>query len=176
MYAKRTRWASVLAVLLGASPLAALAEAPALHANLAYEHLVVARAGEKSISEPGLVADLAFGIPLGSQAHLGNVGLRVGKGEEGDRIAPHLFLRVLGGDERWKTFFDLGLLGRIQPSWSAGMRMGIGVQRELNEFLGLYAVAGAAAGFGEAFHIGFDGGIGLQLRFGSSDVLVDYVH
>ena len=176
MGAKRTRRAQVLAILLWALPAAAPAEAPALHANLLYEHLVVARAGETSLSVPGLVADLAAGFPLGSEAHLANVGVRVGRGEEGNRIAPQLFLRVLGGDERWKTFFDVGFIGRVRPSWSAGLRMGIGVQRELGELFGLYAAVGAAAGFGDAFHIGFDGGIGLQFRFGSSHVPVDYVH
>lgn len=176
MFAVGRKLALALPVLLCALPATAAARGPAVHGHLVYEHLVIATSGEKSLSVPGLAADLAIGLPLGHESTFGNLGLRVGRGEEGDRIAPHLFLRVLGGDERWKTFFDVGLLARIQPSWSAGARMGIGVQRELNEFVGLYATAGGSAGFGSGFHIGFDGGIGLQFRFGSSDVHVDYVH
>lgn len=167
----------LLVVALAALPLAAQAEGPALHGNLAYEHLVITGGGEPGISVPGLAADLALGFPLGSENLLGNLGLRAGVGEEDERLAPHLFLRVLGGDEIWKTFFDLGLIARVKPSWSAGPRMGIGVQRELGRHVGIFATAGGAVGFGERFHIGFDGGIGLQLRFGaSSHVRYDYVH
>lgn len=173
---KRTLRTLVLVAAL-ATPFGAKAQAPAVHGSLLFEHLVIAGGGERSLSVPGGVADLALGLPLGSSGVLANVGLRAGVGEEDDRIAPHLFMRVLGGDERWKTFFDVGLLGRVKPSWSAGPRMGIGVQRELGPHLGIYAMAGGAVGFGDRFHVGFDGGIGLQLRFGTtSSVRYDYVH
>lgn len=169
----------LLVALLGTSlPLMAEAQAPALQGQVVYEHLVIAGGGEAGVSAPGAVADLAVALPLGSEASFLNFGLRAGMGEEGERLAPQLFLRVLGGDETWKTFFDLGLLGRIQPSWSVGPRMGIGIQREFGRHLGVYAMAGGSAGFGSRFHIGFDGGIGLQIRFGegASRVHYDYVH
>ncbi len=169
--------AALLLVFLAMRPLAAQAQAPAVHGHLVYEHLVLSGGGERSQSTPGLVADLSLGLPMGNESVLGNLGLRVGAGEEGQRLAPHLFLRVLGGDETWKTFFDVGLLARLEPSWSAGARMGIGLMRELGRHVGIFVAAGGSAGFGERRHIGFDGGIGFQLRFGSSShVVYDYVH
>lgn len=159
--------------LLGPRALAA-----GVHAQAGYEHLVVAKMGERSASAPGAFADLALALPMGSESRLLNVGLRAGRGEEGDRIAPHAFLRVLAGHEEWKTFFDLGVLARLQPSWSVGPRMGIGAAFELGGGLAIYAIAGGATGFGSRFHVAFDGGIGLQLRFGgeTAPLHYDYVH
>lgn len=172
------QWILPLIFLLGLSAsLPARAEAPFVHGNLVYEHLILTGGGEESLTAPGFIADLALALPWGTEGTSGNLGLRVGAGEEGARIAPHLFLRVAGGDETWKTFFDVGILVRLQPSWSAGTRMGIGLQRELGRNMGVFVAAGGSAGFGQRFHIGFDGGIGFQLRFGgSSHAYYDYVH
>lgn len=168
---------AIVAGWIALLPLEASAQRPLVHGNLVYEHLVLTGGGARSESAPGAVADLALGLPLGSERAFGNLGIRVGRGEEGERLAPQLFLRVLGGDETWKTFFDVGLIARLRPAWSAGARMGIGLQRELGRHMGIFVTAGGSAGFGDRFHIGFDGGIGFQLRFGgASHATYDYVH
>lgn len=165
---------ALVALSLGvaAAPGAGRAEGlrhPSLLTNVSFEHLTLAGGGEASVSSPGLVADVGVGLPLSAQDHLAVLAVRAGIDDERDpRLATQLFLRTSAGFDRWTTFFDAGILARIRPAWSAGARLGIGLQRELSEHVGVFATAGGTAGYGDRFHVGFDGGIGLLFRFGSA--------
>lgn len=173
------RWPSLLLVtcaLVGAVALGAPRPGEAqglppasIFTGVLFEQLTLAGGGEASSSTPGLAAEVGAGLPLSDRDLLGVLALRVGMDDERDpRLATHLFLRTSAGHDDWKTFFDAGLLARIQPAWSVGARLGIGLQHELSEHVGLFLTAGGTAGYGERFHVSFDGGLGLQVRFGAS--------
>lgn len=169
-----------LAVLLGTAVLAAPATAPAWErldhrgqpsftVSPGYEHLIrPGRNGENTTSTPGGYGELAYGLPGGDEGGEGIFGLRWGAGAGGESrlVAPFLAYRVFAGDEEWKTFFDVGAFARIRPVWAAGARLGAGVQYDFTQNVGVFFSAGGSAGLGDAFLLGFDAGLGLQLRFG----------
>lgn len=66
--------------------------------------------------------------------------------------------------ERVKTFFDLALAVHVAPLWTAGLRLGLGVQVELLPVLGAFAVAGVQGGGGAGLRLSFELLIGLQFR------------
>lgn len=160
---RRFPW--ILALCL--APTSALAEEPAAYSSLAYEHLILSGGGESSSSTPGLAWDVGAGLPLGDEGLKAFLALRLGMDPDREsRAATHLFLRSEAGSDEWKTFVDAGLLTRLLPSWSAGARIGVGIQHEISDALSLFLSTGGSAGFGSRFQVGFDAGLGLQVRFG----------
>lgn len=142
---------------------------PALSVLPGFEHLILSgKSGEKTISEPGAFAELSFGLPGTMEGGQAILGLRLGQGEtEGTRlVAPSIAWRSYAGEEEWKSFFDVGAFGRILPVWGAGLRIGVGMQYELSQHLGVYFATGGSVAFGEMLQVGYDLGLGLQLRFG----------
>ncbi len=135
-----------------------------------FEQLITT-AGDESEegSEPGAVADLALGLPVNEEGGEVFLGLRLGTGA-GERrlVAPHLFYRAYAGEEAWKTFFDAGLLLRIEPLLVGAARLGFGLQYDLHENWGAYLATGASLGYGDALQVGIDVGAGLQFRFGTA--------
>lgn len=143
---------------------------PSVTLSPGYEHLIrPGRSGEKTASSPGAYAELAYGLPGGDDGGEGLLGLRWGGGAGGESrlVAPFLAYRVYAGDEEWKTFFDVGAFARIQPVWAVGARLGAGVQYDFTQSFGVFLATGGAAGLGDGFQVGFDAGLGLQLRFGT---------
>ena len=142
---------------------------PAILASILYEPLLVTASEEHELGAQAAVVDLAFGLPLDEEGGEGYLGLRIGAGEEGRRlVAPHLVYRSYGGDEEWKTFFDAGLMLRIEPLVALAGRIGIGTQYELDENWGVFLAGGASVGYGQGLQIGVDVGLGLQFRFGNA--------
>ncbi|AKU91746.1 hypothetical protein [Vulgatibacter incomptus] len=143
---------------------------PSLTLTSGFEHLVLSgrKSSDRTSSEPGAFADLAFGLPASDEGGEGILGLRIGTGpDEGTRlVAPYLAYRVFAGYDEWKTFFDIGAFARLLPVWGAGARLGVGVQYELSENAGLFVATGGSAAYGDGLQVGFDVGLGLQLRFG----------
>lgn len=176
------RSSSFLAASLGillASTAASAAAAPHLRldhrdqssisVSPGYEHLIISGRSEKrSITEPGAFTDLSFGLPGGVEGGQGFFGIRVGMGSElGERLAaPYVGYRSFAGDWEWKTFFDVSAFGRILPIWGVGARIGAGVQRELSQHVGIFFSTGGSVAGGDGLQVGYDLGIGLQLRFG----------
>ncbi|HWV39666.1 MAG TPA: hypothetical protein VN033_14450 [Vulgatibacter sp.] len=143
---------------------------PSITLSPGYEHLIrPGRSGEKTTSSPGGFAELAFGLPGGDDGGEGLFGLRWGAGQGGESrlVAPFVAYRIFAGDEEWKTFFDVGAFARIQPVWAVGARLGAGVQYDFTQSFGAFFAAGGAAGLGDGLQVGFDAGLGLQLRFGT---------
>lgn len=66
--------------------------------------------------------------------------------------------------ERVKTFFDLELAVHVTPFWTAGLRLGLGVQVELLPVLGTYVVAGLQGGGGAGLRLSFELLVGVQFR------------
>ena len=143
---------------------------PSILAAVLYEQLIVTASDEaEEGSTPGAVVDLAAGIPLNDEGGELFLGVRVGKGGGETRlVAPHLFYRVYGGQEEWKTFFDAGVLLRVEPLLAATARIGIGVHYDFHENWGAYLAAGPSIGVGDALLVGLDAGLGLQFRFGTA--------
>lgn len=142
---------------------------PAILATLLYEPLLVTASEAYERSEQAAVADLAFGLPLDEEGSEGYLGLRIGAGEQERRlVAPHLFYRRYHGYEEWKTFFDAGLMLRVEPLVALAARIGLGAQYELDENWGVLLTGGASIGYGQGLQIGVDVGLGLQFRFGNA--------
>jgi len=175
------RWsavASLAAALLALAPGPASAQSylrldhrdqSSLSVTPGYEYLTLSgRSGQRSSTEHGAFADLGFGLPVGRDGGQGIFGLRAGAGtDRGARlVAPYLGYRSYAGDEEWKTFFDASAFGRILPVWGVGVRLGAGVQHELSQHLGLFFATGGSVAFGEGLQVGYDVGLGLQVRFG----------
>ncbi len=70
------------------------------------------------------------------------------------------------GKERLKTFFDLGAALQWVPGlmFTAGPRIGAGLQVELTSVVGLYVGAAGQAGFGGGLRFSGELCAGLQLR------------
>jgi hypothetical protein len=68
------------------------------------------------------------------------------------------------GEERWKTFVDLGAFFLVTPRFAAGPRLGVGVQYELAPVAGVFLAGGAEVGGGNGFHYGADIALGFELR------------
>jgi len=177
MSARALLIAAALALLPGAAGAQAIEwrldhrNQPSILAGVLYEQLIVAAAddSDEEGSRPGAVADLAFGLPLNDEGGELFLGLRAGRGDHENRlVAPHLFYRVYGGAEAWKTFFDAGLLLRIEPLWAVAARIGIGVQYDFHENWGAWLGAGPSIGYGDAVQVGIDAGLGVQFRFGTA--------
>lgn len=135
-----------------------------------YEHLIrPGRTGERTRSNPGAFGELSFGLPGGDDGGEGILGLRYGAGAGGESrlVAPFIAYRVFAGDEEWKTFFDVGAFARIEPIWGVGTRLGAGVQYDFSQAWGIFLATGGSVGIGDGFHVGFDAGLGLQVRFGT---------
>jgi hypothetical protein len=66
--------------------------------------------------------------------------------------------------ERWKTFFDLDLVGHLAPIWTLGLRLGLGVQFEVLPVLGVFAVAGVQGGGGAGLRLAGELLLGVQVR------------
>lgn len=85
-------------------------------------------------------------------------------------LGPQLGLAFLGGirssfGARFKTFFDLDLTVHVVPIVTIGPRVGFGVQYELLDVLGVFAVAALQFGVGpQGARIGGELLIGLQFR------------
>ena len=133
------------------------------------EHLIVDRAGEETETSTGLVGELAGGVPLADEGGEGLGGLRAdaGLGDGEARLAPFALYRGYYGDEAWKTYFDVGVFGRIEPVWGGGARLGFGLQHDPTEHLGLFAGVGGGLAFGDGLQASLDFLAGLQLRFGT---------
>lgn len=147
---------------------------PSILVGGAVEELIVTGADEEGTAT-GVVADIAFGFPGNAEGGEFFVGLRVGEGQEIDGegrelrlVAPHVFYRVYGGLEEWKTFFDVGAMLRIDPLLVPSARVGLGLQWDFHENWGTWLAAGGSIGYGDALVAGLDLGIGLQFRFGTA--------
>jgi hypothetical protein len=66
--------------------------------------------------------------------------------------------------ERFKTFFDLDLAVHATPIFTAGLRLGLGVQYEVLPVLGIFAVAGVQGGGGAGLRLSFELLLGVQFR------------
>ena len=144
---------------------------PSVLAGAAFEQLLVTGAdeAEEELGGPGALLDLAFGIPVTDEGGEAFVGLRVGTGDGRTRlVAPHLFYRVYAGDEAWKTYFDAGVLLRVEPLVAGAARIGLGTQYDFHENWGAYLAAGGSIGYGEGLQVGVDVGAGVQFRFGTA--------
>lgn len=143
---------------------------PSVLVGAAYEHLLVTGGDEADERNEGAgVVDVAFGIPVTDDGGEAFVGVRVGRGGGETRlVAPHLFYRVYAGDYEWKTFFDAGVMLRIEPLVAPSARVGLGAQYDFHENWGAYLAAGASIGYGGGLEVGGDVGAGLQFRFGTA--------
>lgn len=85
-------------------------------------------------------------------------------------FGPQLGLSFLGGlrstfGDRFKTFFDLDLAVHAVPIFTIGPRVAFGVQYELSEVIGVFAVAGVQLGVApRGIRFGAEVLIGLQFR------------
>jgi hypothetical protein len=142
---------------------------PSLLVAPALEHLIVARAGEDTDTGTGVVADVAWGVPLTDEGGEGFVGLRAGTSLSGAelRLAPYALYRGYYGDDAWKTYFDVGAFVRVEPVWGGGVRLGFGLQYDPTEHLGWFAGLGGGIAFGDGLQTSVEFQSGLQLRFGS---------
>lgn len=144
---------------------------PSIYLAATFEELAIT--GRSGASAGGL-ADVALGLPVTDEGGVIVIGGRVGTGEPlaGERlrlVAPYAAYRgYAGGDEPWKTFFDAGVMLRLQPAVGAGVRVGGGVQYDLGENLGAFLGAGIGLAGGEGVHLHGDVSLGVQLRFGSA--------
>jgi hypothetical protein len=66
--------------------------------------------------------------------------------------------------DRLKTFFDLDVSLHLAPLITVGPRMGIGVQWELTQVIGVYTAFGLQLGFGSGLRIGGELLVGVQFR------------
>lgn len=144
---------------------------PSLFVAPVLEHLIVDRTGEETETGTGLLAEVAWGVPLSDEGGEGLVGLRAGAGlDDGEaRLAPFARYRGYYGDEAWKTFFDVGVFVRVEPVWGGGARLGFGTQYDPTENLGLFAGLGGGIAYGDGLQASIDFLAGLQLRFGTPD-------
>ena len=150
-----------------------------------------AASGSERLDHRGAVG-LLFGAGAGNQTHfasgapaeLGNLalvdlGASLALGAGGNELLA--FARAgLGGTkvtwsavagyrgyfgyERLKTFLDLGLSLQLSPAFTAGPRLGGGVQYELSSLAGLYAGFALQLGFGQGLLFSAELTAGLQLR------------
>ena len=72
--------------------------------------------------------------------------------------------RSFFGEERWKTFLDLGAVFQVTPRFAAGARVGAGVMYEFLPVGGWFAAAGVEVGGGNGFHFDADITTGIELR------------
>ncbi|MBX5480364.1 MAG: hypothetical protein IRZ16_00745 [Myxococcaceae bacterium] len=68
------------------------------------------------------------------------------------------------GEDRFKTFFDLGLQAHFTPRITAGARVGMGVQYELSPLIGTYTGLASQIGFGNGLRFDAELLVGIQLR------------
>jgi len=148
---------------------------PSVLGGVLFEELVATASNEFEGSFSGALADLAVGVPLDDEGGELFLGARLGTGADPDGtgrarrlVAPHLFYRSYAGEEAWKTWFDAGLLLRIEPLVAPSARVGIGVQYDFHENWGAWAGAGASVGYWDALLVGVDAGVGVQFRFGTA--------
>ena len=66
--------------------------------------------------------------------------------------------------EQWKTFVDLDLSVAVQPGFTAGPRVAIGLMHELSSLAGVYSTLSAQIGFGTNLVFRAELAIGVQLR------------
>ncbi|HVE86683.1 MAG TPA: hypothetical protein VND93_27685 [Myxococcales bacterium] len=88
-----------------------------------------------------------------------------GRGSAVD-VAALLGLRAYfrGGEERWRTFFDVQLAVPVWPVPLVGPRVAAGVQYEFHPAAGAFCAAGVQLGLGSAILIATDLSCGVQLR------------
>ncbi len=163
--------------LLPCLGVAALGIAPASRADERFDHrgsigLLVGAGGEYGSAAigQGVVQGFRLDGDLGATLAVGVDGNEVLALARGTFLGPRpdwsltLGYRGYFGQERLKTFFDLGAALHSMSALSAGPRLGFGLQYELSPVAGFYAGIAAQIGFGQA--IRFDGEVvaGLQLR------------
>jgi hypothetical protein len=68
------------------------------------------------------------------------------------------------GQERLKTFFDLDLAFDVRPDFTAGPRLGFGVQFELHPLVGVFAGLDARVGIGSPTRFAAGAFAGFQIR------------
>lgn len=66
--------------------------------------------------------------------------------------------------DRWKTFVDLGAALNFSPGFTAGPRLGVGLQYELSSLAGVFATLGTFIGFGTSLMWRAELLVGVQLR------------
>lgn len=141
---------------------------PSIVGGLAFEQLIVTASSKHEGNDGAGVFDIAFGLPVNDEGAEAFLGLRVGAGEDTRLVAPNIFYRVYAGEEAWKTYFDAGLMLRIEPLVAPSARIGLGLQYDFHENWGAWVGTGASVGYGQGLQVGIDGGAGLQFRFGTA--------
>jgi len=116
------------------------------------------------------------GVDLGASFNVGYASneilavLRLSLGDNVIRFGQLGFdAQIWGGyrgyfGDRWKTLVDIGLTLNMRPGFTAGPRVGVGVQYELSSIAGIFATLGAQLGFGWALVFRAELMIGFQLR------------
>ncbi len=114
---------------------------------------------------------LAAGLDLGASKGLawcGNelsVRARLFQTGDGRGLAAIAGYRAYAGSQHWKTFADLDLMVPLAPAPAAGARLGMGLMYDPSRRLGFSLSVGAFAALGRGLVSGFDGGLGVQVRF-----------
>ncbi|MGV3626012.1 MAG: hypothetical protein ACO1OB_34700 [Archangium sp.] len=73
-------------------------------------------------------------------------------------------LRQSFGYDKWKTFFDLQLAIHVAPAFTAGARVGFGIQYDVLDVMGVYAQLAAQIGGAFVLRLGGEVLIGVQFR------------
>jgi hypothetical protein len=68
------------------------------------------------------------------------------------------------GEDRFKTFLDVGAAFQITPRFAASARVGAGVIWDFSPIAGVFAAAGVEVGGGNGFHFAADLVGGIELR------------
>jgi hypothetical protein len=130
--------------------------------GLELKESVSARTGR----DGGLRTDLDLGgtVAIGADGNelLGVARLQLG----GPRLGTALLGGYRGyfGQDRFKTFFDLGAGVQLTPALTAGPRVGFGAQVELGALVGIYAGVAGQLAAGDGLRASVEAVLGFQVR------------
>ncbi|MFT3709263.1 MAG: hypothetical protein QM817_16610 [Archangium sp.] len=133
-----------------------------------FEALTAVSFNSSTSSERGFRAPLEVGATLGVWDHSeltlsGRLALPA-IFTTGVALSFYGGIRKSFGFEQWKTFFNLELAIHALPTFTAGARVGVGLQYDVLPIVGLYAILSGQLGGGTTLRISGDLVVGAQFR------------
>lgn len=165
--------------LFTATVLGLLALAPKIYADERFDHrgaigLLLGTGVDFKDSIPARQFErdqgLRHNVDLGGTWAIGHDGNEIrgwGRGSFGARNkdwAVAAGYRGYFGQDRVKTFFDLDAVLHLTPIFTAGPRVGIGIQYEITSIWGVFVATGVQIGVGAGLRFSFDAMAGMQIR------------